>query len=81
MLFQTFENDIELRLELQFLHRNHCVFFKDIFCTMAMFDQLVGLKNLHKFIETNESSHKEQIHKNVSVSLAKILNEEVYNLI
>ena len=28
MLFQTFENDIELRLELQFCIKNHCVFLK-----------------------------------------------------
>jgi len=38
MLFQTFENDIELRLELQFCIENHCVFFKDIFCMMVTFD-------------------------------------------
>ena len=31
ILFQAFENDIELRLELQFCIENHCVFLKTFF--------------------------------------------------
>jgi hypothetical protein len=64
MLFQAFENDIELRLELQFCIENHCVFFKDIFCMMVMFNKLASrFNNFDKFIKLTGLSHKEQIHK------------------
>ncbi len=58
MLFQTFENDIELRLELQFLHRNHRVFFKDIFLHDGYVRLASGFKNFHKFIKLTSLSHK-----------------------
>ncbi len=35
--------------------------------------------NFDKFIKLTSISHKEQIHKMLSVSLAKILDEKVYN--
>ncbi len=52
MLFQAFEYDIEFRLELLKNNKNHRVFFRDIFCTMVMFDKLASeFKNFHKFIK------------------------------
>jgi len=51
MLFQAFENDIELRLELQFLHKKPLCIFKDIFLHDGYVQLASGFKNFHKFIK------------------------------